>query len=163
MEHGTPVNVAALQRRLRWAGLLAGMEKGLGALTDENAASFSGPARRAAGLGEDHRAALAAYTRAGFHPRTHQGGDVRARLRQWLAEAEQAQALARAAPEEPVVWPHGVEGPERTHRAGQTPPPPLGAEGVNRMLAGLDWGQAVTVLASFHATSLNRMLRQEAT
>jgi len=67
-----PAAVARLARRLRRSRLLAAMTAGLGVLAPEAAARYglTGPVRRAAAA----------------------GGDVRARWRQWLVDAEEALA-----------------------------------------------------------------------
>lgn len=97
VEDGEPVHARALTRRLRWTGLLAGIEPGLGVLG---------------------------------------GQDVRNRIRRWLAESNPATATAAPVPE----------------------PSPLSPEEIPGLLAGLEWGQAVTVLASFDLQTLARML-----
>ena len=75
---------------------------------------------------------------------------MRARFTQWLDEAEQALALARAAGDAaiekgaPVETPWGHRAPPSVYR-------------LTDMLPGLEWGEALLTIASFDAAAVCRM------
>ncbi|MDP8977621.1 MAG: hypothetical protein M3N17_03415, partial [Actinomycetota bacterium] len=100
------------------------------------------------GIDADARRDDPSYRGIGFEPITHAGGDARARLRQRLAEAEQALRLAaRARGEERLTVPGRVEGPRGGRDGGRTPTGVL-VDLLPGLLEGLEWSQAVTVLTS---------------
>ncbi|MDP8970744.1 MAG: hypothetical protein M3N52_09695, partial [Actinomycetota bacterium] len=109
----------------------------------------AGPVARAAGLADDVRTTDAAYARLGFEPVTHHAGDALARCRQRIAEAEQALALAaRATRSGAVTSPRGrVESPRGQLTLGSAPSGFL-VSLLAGLLAGMEWGQAVTAVAS---------------
>jgi hypothetical protein len=119
------------QARLEALGVLAG-----------------GPVVRAAGAGIDTRTSDPAYADLGFVPIVHSPGDGRARLRQRVAEAAQALALAERAGdrERAPGWP--VEGPRGALAPGQALPSAALAAMVPELVDGMEWGDAVTTIAS---------------
>ncbi len=145
--------VEALARRLGRDAGLAAATSGVGivdraALERVGIDRYGGPVARAAGLGIDARTHDPAYADLGFAPVIHHEGDARARLRQRAAEAAQALSLAERAGE--IVRPPGrpVEGP----RGVLAPREPLPSSALLALLPdlldGLEWGDAVTTVAS---------------
>ncbi|MCG6941656.1 MAG: hypothetical protein LJE69_10450 [Thiohalocapsa sp.] len=157
---GGRVDLGSLRRWLWLSGLRPGIAPGLGTLSAAQRGCLSGPALRAAGVPDDLRTRLEPYTGVGFAPIARQAGDVRARIDQWLAEAAQALDLAaRLEGLPPTTFAEGLEGP-----AGALGAPAGGDRGdrpaldLDALLRGLEWGQAVSVLASFSPDALRRML-----
>lgn len=155
---GTP-DLAAFKRRLWWSGLHLAITPGLGVIDSRLLSALPGPVRRAAGEPEDRRAVSDLYRRVGFRPVIQHGGDVRARLAQWLAEAGQSLDLAAAL------------GSHTHDRAGHDIEPPWGAAGpdttapvsskfINTLLGGREWSEAITILASFDHPTLHRILTE---
>ncbi len=158
VSEGEPVHLGGLRRWLRLSGLSQGIEPGLGLLDQVSKRSLQGPALRASGEAADLRVDLDPYRGVGFQPITQPDGDVRARIEQWLAEAAQSLTLdARLGaelvhPGQAIEGPSGPLGPNAGERA------PLAETALDRLLRGLEWSQAMTVLASFDANSLRRLL-----
>jgi len=154
---GNGAGLGTLGRLLWLSGLRPGIAPGLGTLGPAQQGCLLGPALRAAGRPDDLRSRRDPYTGAGFAPVTQRNGDVRARIDQWLAEARQALALAaRLEHQPPVAFAAGLEGPAGplgTPATGDGPRLDLDA-----LLRGLEWGEAVSVLASFSPQALRRML-----
>ena len=101
---------------------------------------------RASGSAEDARSEDPVYHSLGFEPITQSAGDVWARWRQRLAEAEQSIALAQRAGDaviggrgRPVEGPRGVEGTDSVA--------PLLAL-LPEWLRGCEWGDAVVAMSS---------------
>ena len=145
-----PRRADAVARLRRWsgrAGSLAWSTRGVGVLPDDIAAALTGPATRAAGGTRDARAADAGYRALGFMPIVQAAGDAHARWRQWLLEAEQALRLAGTASGRGgrTEGRGPVEGP-----AGEIPAPAERrvAERIGSLLTGMEWGRAVTTIAS---------------
>lgn len=107
-----------------------------------------GPVARAAGLAGDARTDDPAYADLGFEPVVHQEGDARARLRQRAAEADQALVLAERAGD--LVRSPGlpVEGPRGALTPGGAMPSSALIGLLPGVLDGLEWGDAVTTVAS---------------
>lgn len=154
---GQNAGLGGLRRLLRLSGLLAGIEPGLGTLRPEQPGGLAGSALRAAGVPEDLRTRLDPYREQGFTPVTRPAGDVRARVDQWLAEAVQALDLAERLDGSPQrSFDSALEGPLGAIGAS---PRDLGTGlDLDALLRGLEWGQAVSVLASFSPMALRRML-----
>lgn len=106
-----------------------------------------GPVARAAGLAEDERAHDEAYRAIGFEPIVHQSGDARARLRQRIAEARQSIDLVARAGERQAGGAGVVEAPRGRLTAHVRPGPAL-LSLVPSLLAGAEWGDAVTTVVS---------------
>ena len=141
----TDVAGSRVWQLLRWS---AGAEKGV--VQGNASARLRGPAARAAGDPNDGRQHDPAYGRLGFEPVTQNRGTCSARWKQWLQEAEQALVLAEAADRSQAMSsPSGVL---------ETPFGPLTAseplvdcsDAVVPLLTGLEWSEAMSVLASFH-------------
>ena len=130
----------ARSRSLAWA------TRGVGVLEPDEV--IGGPVARAAGLAVDARLHDPAYQGLGFSPVVHGAGDARDRLRQRLAEAVQALELAERAgsqlrrPGPPLEAPRGPLGME-------DPLPSVALLALlPRLLAGQEWGDAMTIVAS---------------
>ncbi|MDP9388078.1 MAG: hypothetical protein M3Q48_09255 [Actinomycetota bacterium] len=138
--------VDALARRLDRHQSLSWATRGVGVVPPEQVAG--GPVARAAGLAVDARLDDPAYDRIGFSPVVHEGGDARARLRQRLAEAIQALDLAERAGSSVRQPGPPLEGPRGPLAAGR-PLPSVALLGLlPRLLAGQEWGDAMTTVAS---------------
>ncbi|MEX2577165.1 MAG: hypothetical protein WD382_10995 [Halofilum sp. (in: g-proteobacteria)] len=155
---GETIDVARLMRAVRRSGALAAAPPGLGRLPEEVAAEIGGVARRAGGKPVDVRARQREYADLGFEPITHAGGDVRARLLQWMEEAEQAVKLAEHARlRERVRFAHAVESPWGPLPAtGHYEPSETGFDFTD-LLVGCEWLEAMLVVASFDVAALARM------
>lgn len=132
--------------------------RGRGVITREVARrrGLAGPNARASGLVADARSEDARYRELGFAIRTHDRGDVEARVVQRAVEAVDSLSLASAAlareAETVGGTPHQVEGPRGplSHEARRAVAERASAE---RSLAadlaqGLEWASALTVVAS---------------
>lgn len=111
------------------------------------ATSAGGPVARASGIAEDARADDPAYRELGFAPVTQRAGDAAARWRQRLAEAEQALDLAGRAGTRQTELRGRVEGPRGLLLSGGAATGRL-HELVPELLAGREWGDAVTTIVS---------------
>lgn len=106
-----------------------------------------GPVARAAGLRDDARIDDPAYRELGFEPVVHEGGDAAARWRQRLAETVQSLDLAGRAGDQQAGGDGVVEGPHGRLDDVSAPADrvlPL----LPRLLAGQEWGDAVTTVVS---------------
>jgi len=155
IRRGEMIDIGSIRRALQRAGLAKAIPRDLGRIDRVLAAQLGGPAQRAAGDAIDTRADNADYARIGFRAVTQDDSDVRGRLEQWFDEAEQAMALVQAAAETRLEKGLAVE-PPWAHRA-----PPLDTRFTD-LLAGLEWGDALLVIASFDAAALCRMAPLEA-
>ncbi len=138
--------VESLAQRIARSRSLAWTTRGVGILGTDDVTG--GPVARAAGLAVDARLHDPAYQGLGFSPVVHGAGDARDRLRQRLAEAVQALELAERAgsqlrrPGPPLEGPRGPLGTE-------DPLPSVALLGLlPRLLAGQEWGDAMTIVAS---------------
>lgn len=140
-------SIERLVKSLELSGVMQCVPAGLGRLNEDAAERLEGMALRTMGVASDARSDHPAYKKLGFRPVLQRSGDVRARLRQWLDEAEQSLALAAAATDsEPVEFRDGIEGPSGFPQREGAEPEPVEVSG---WLGGLEWGNAVAVLASF--------------
>lgn len=131
----------ALVRRLR--RVVRAVPAGTGTLPDSVRDQLTGPAARAAGAADDLRSEDDAYRGLSFEPIVGCGGDLRARLEQWLREAEQAVELAdRAGPRLVLESRERVERPAGVIGAAHPAPDLV------RAAVGLEWQSAVATLAS---------------
>ena len=130
----------ARSRSLAWA------TRGVGVLEPDEV--IGGPVARAAGLAVDARFHDPAYQGLGFSPVVHGAGDARDRLRQRLAEAVQALELAELAGSQLRRPGPPLEGPRGPLRTGE-PLPSVALLGLlPSLLAGQEWGDAMTIVAS---------------
>jgi len=144
-----------LRKRLHRSGLLHAMPAKLGVLDREQARSLGGPAARAAGLKHDARERDPHYRQLGFDVKTQQYGDYPARLLQWLDETEQALALATDAQRQDLHTSlDQIETPlGMLSRESQ----PMDMSSVLAdLLPGLEWGEAMAVIASLDLPALSR-------
>lgn len=138
-------DVARLRRLRGWlrrTAALWGATSGVGRIDAGEAsdAGLSGLAARAAGLAVDARTEEQAYRAAGFEPRTRNGGDAHDR---WLLRVDEAidGLVVGAAAGEATVGPgDGVEDPRQDAS--------ILLEHLPHWLAGLEWGDAITTVAS---------------
>lgn len=106
-----------------------------------------GPVERAAGIAADERANDDVYRSLGFEALTQREGDVRARWRQRVAEAEQAIELANRAQDASAGARGRVESPRGLLTSTATPL--SGLLGLlTATLPGMEWGDAVSFVAS---------------
>ena len=106
-----------------------------------------GPIARAAGSPEDARAEDAGYRELGFRTIVQSAGDARGRLWQRLEEAAQSLELAGRAGAATTGGNALVEGPRGLVTRDGHPLPAL-LHLVPELLQGLEWGDAVTTVAS---------------
>lgn len=156
VERSEPVALGTLGNTLKRAGALAAIPAGLGRLDTQAAADLAGVPARAAGHAVDTRKRHPAYRTLGFEPVTQTQGDVRARLLQWFDEAQQAMELAAHAAAGARIEPgDGLESPGGPVD-GIRPSRHLEFR-FTELLPGLEWTEAVLVLASFDLAALGRM------
>lgn len=156
IEHDASPDLEGLRNTLNRNGVFAAIPTGLGQLDQHVAEQLGGMPLRAAGQPVDARARLVGYRAHGFHPLTQCDGDARARVRQWLDEACQALVLAtRAQAALPAAFPEGLEAPW-----GALSPDgrqPRLAYCFTDLLKGLEWSEAMLLIASFDVATLRRM------
>ena len=144
-----------LHRRITRSGLLRSFDTGMGQLDQHQARMLGGVAWRASGMPNDARSEDPSYARIGFKPLTHEGSDLRARLSQLVAEITQALTLAATADElglqtaitERVETPRGELS--ATHR------PVDASHLLMDLLPGLEWSQALLLIASLDIAALS--------
>ncbi|MGA0587927.1 hypothetical protein ACO2Q2_12470 [Dyella sp. KRB-257] len=157
VEHGEPCSIDALRRALVRSGAFAAIPPGLGTLDPLMATVLGGTARRAADVGVGERR----HDQAGREPDRNalmqRDGDVRARLHQWLDEAEQSMRLAHRAGDVALSTASRADELDAEHD-------PLPADkavairGVfTTLLRGLEWHEAMLVINSFEVAALRRM------
>ena len=135
------------RRSLAWA--MAGVGVTDGTLLDGLATPLDGgPVRRAAGEAQDARASDPAYEGLGFEPVVHREADAWARFRQRLNEATQAMELAEGAGTRVRHPGPDLEGPRGALRPGAAMPTAALVDLLPDLLAGMEWGDAVTTVAS---------------
>lgn len=139
--------VDALARAIRKSGAFAWSLGSAGRL-DPSSTEGLGPVARASGLPDDARLEDPTYRSLGFTPITFADGDPRARWRQRLAEITQSLDLAMQAPDRTAFGDGVVEGPHGRLEQGAPTPSSRLLELLPALLTGLEWGDAVTCLAS---------------
>lgn len=138
--------VESLAQRIARSRSLAWATRGVGVLEPDDVTG--GPVARATGLAVDARLHDPSYQGLGFSPVVHGAGDARDRLRQRLAEAVQALELAERAGSQLRRPGPPLEGPRGPLGRGD-PLPSVALLGLlPRLLAGQEWGDAMTVVAS---------------
>ena len=143
---GDRAAVGAVARRIACSRSLAWATRGVGVLEADDVTG--GPVARAAGLAVDARLHDPAYQGLGFSPVVHGAGDARDRLRQRLAEAVQALELAERAGSQLRRPGPPLEG-HRGPLGRGNPQPSVALLGLlPRLLAGQEWSDAMTVVAS---------------
>lgn len=140
--------VHALGRFVAASQLLGWSTSGVGVAGAERLAGLgAGPVGRAAGLADDARLGEPAYRALGFEPVLGDGGSAADRWRQRLAELHQSLDLAARAGDATAGGAGVVEGPRGRLEVGSGPANRLLAI-LPGLLAGLEWGDAVTTIAS---------------
>ncbi|MGK7295749.1 MAG: hypothetical protein ACNS61_07985 [Candidatus Wenzhouxiangella sp. M2_3B_020] len=131
------------ERWLRALWAFAGADQGVA-----EADRLRGPAARAAGWARDARAEDPAYRSLDFEVLTQQRGDCAARWQQWFDEANQSLALAGSAEkQDAMAAPAGtVETPLGPLTEDRKPADC--SEILEELLIGLEWSEAVAVMAS---------------
>lgn len=149
------VRLPDLHRRVARSGLLQAINPGFGQLDIQQARMLGGVAWRAAGMPQDARAADPHYARIGFQALTQPRGDLHARLSQWVEEISQALALAAAAAEAGLntSCTERVESPRGEISAEQRPAD--GSHLLMDLLPGLEWSQALLLIASLDLAALS--------
>ena len=169
------VTPATLQQVLTLRGLLertrglAAATAGIGRLSDEAVHSGGlGPVARAAGVADDARMDDPAYTRLNFVPVVQHDagevGDARARWRQRLAETEQSLAIATVAGNATTGGGEiAIEGPRGALTSGRGKSSTATLLGqLPALLAGMEWGDAVSVVVSLDLDLRDAALETEA-
>ena len=148
LSNDSRASVAHITTRLSGTRSLRAAMSGIGKIPAERTGASGGPVARASGFVADARAADPAYEGLGFEPITHDAGDAWARFQQRLAEAAQAMELAESAGDR--VRPNGpaVEGPRGPLTPGRPPPSTALMTLLPDLLAGHEWGDAMTAVVS---------------
>ncbi len=108
----------------------------------------SGPLRRAAGIEEDARLEDRTYREIGFTPVVQAGGTTADRWRQRMDETRQSLDLIRRASDRVAFGNGFVEGPTGRLTGDNTNTSSQVLDAVPDLLAGLEWGDAISVLWS---------------
>ncbi|HDK46159.1 MAG TPA: hypothetical protein ENG94_07790, partial [Actinobacteria bacterium] len=139
--------VDAMARTVRRSGAFAW---GLGSAgrVDPSLTGGLGPVARAGGRPDDARLEDPTYRSLGFSPITFDGGDPRSRWRQRLAEITQSLELVTQGRDRRAFGEGVVEGPRGRLEEGAPTPSSRMLELLPALLTGLEWGDAVTCLAS---------------
>lgn len=144
---GDQDTIAELERSLRRRGFIGWNTRGIGVIPRDALAGMSGPVARASGAVVDTRLDDASYGALGFEPVIHDGGDARARWLQRSREAAQALELADQAGDAVAGGAHLIESPRGALTGGAGPSAAV-AKLVPSLLAGMEWGDAVTTIVS---------------
>lgn len=132
----------------------AGADKGI--LAESQARMAGGVAVRAIGLGRDARVEDDGYRSLGFKPLVADRGDAGARWRLWLEEAQRSLQLARDAGQGKVKTSNtGSVELLRGESTGDRLPED-GTAILEELLPGLEWSEAVAVLASLDLSAVQR-------
>lgn len=153
VERGQTVAGRPLRRLIRLSGALQAIPPRLGRLEPGVAEAVGGVAARAAGVAQDARAESAAYRALDFRIHTENGSDTRARLRQWLAEIQQSLRLVADAGGTRLAAGEGIAPPWSPDSNGQQSEGPR----LGELLRGLEWQEALLVIASLDIGSLCRL------
>lgn len=139
--------IRALERTLRRRGVLGWNTRGVGVLEASAVEGTTGPVARASGVPVDSRGNDPAYRQLGFEPVVQDGGDAAARWTQRVQEAAQALDLAERAADGRAGSAGVMESPRGslTDRSG---PSAAVASLVPALIAGMEWGDAVTTVVS---------------
>ena len=144
---GEQNTIAELERSLRRRGFIGWNTRGIGVIPRDGLAGITGPVARASGAVVDARLDDASYGELGFEPVTQDEGDARSRWLQRLREAAQALELADRAGDAVAGGSGQVESPRGALAPGAGPCAEV-AKLVPSLLAGMEWGDAVTTIVS---------------
>jgi hypothetical protein len=139
--------IRALERSLRRLGFFGWSTRGVGVVKAAALEGITGPVARASGSPIDARREESAYQRLGFEPLMQDGGDTAARWIQRVREAAQALDLAERAGDERTGGLAPVESPRGSLIDGGGPSRAI-ASLVPGLVAGMEWGDAVTTVVS---------------
>ncbi len=155
-------SVDALDRWLRRNVSLRWGTSRVGVVTRAQAAGLpGGPVARASGDDRDARSLDPAYHRLGFEPVVRDEGDALARWRLRIAEARQSLLLAKRSGTS-AATPSGVtEGP-RGPLSADVPPSAALVALLPALLAGMEWGDAVTTVVSLDIGVIEPAVRKVA-
>ena len=139
--------IHGLERTLRRRGFLGWNTREIGVLPRDTLEGVTGPVARASGSPADARIEEDAYRRIGFEPVVQDAGDAAARWIQRVRETEQALDLAARAGDARAGGSGSIESArgELTDRGG---PSLATARLVPSLVAGMEWGDAVTTVVS---------------
>ncbi|ENO16475.2 hypothetical protein J057_02155 [Marinobacter nanhaiticus D15-8W] len=138
-----------------WRSLFRSAGAHQGVVTGDSVARLRGSAARAAGANTDSRSQDPAYTSLGFQPVVQHSGTCGARWKQWLDEADQALKLALSAHKnEALSSPsHIVESP--LGPLTKSDPPVDCSDLLPSLLVGLEWSEAMSVIASLDLAAVD--------
>jgi len=148
LDGGSGPATGALADRLLGSRSLRSTMEGLAVLSGEDARAAGGPVARAAGIAVDVRTDDAGYAGLGFEPVVHDEGDAWARFGQRLLEAAQAVELARRSGDRVRQPGPTLEGPRGQLAPGGTVTSAWLAGVLPTVLAGAEWGDAMTAVVS---------------
>lgn len=157
IECGEQVDFASIRRMLRCAGVFQAIPPGLGRLEGQVAEALDDlPPSAAQGRTERSAGAWAPGTYLRHSSRGDH--DVRARLHRWLDEAERVLGTPVTAQDEKARNGDAAPAVDRAGREVHTgaPASPI-AFRFTDLLPGLEWGEAMLVIASFDVDALCRM------
>jgi hypothetical protein len=140
-------DIRALERSLRRRGFLGWNTRGVGVIEPDLLHGITGPVARASGLLIDSRSDDDGYRRLAFEPVVHDRGDAAARWIQRLRETAQALELAARAGEGRAGGAGVIESPRGALSNNASPTRAI-ARVVPGVIAGLEWGDAVTTIVS---------------
>jgi hypothetical protein len=139
--------IQKLERTLRRRGFLAWNTRGVGILHTDGLEGTTGPVARSSGVVVDARTEDETYGRIGFEPVAQDAGDVAARWLQRLREAAQSLDLAERGGDRRAGGSGVVESPRGVLTDGGGPSP-VTAKLVPSLVAGMEWGDAITTVVS---------------
>ena len=139
--------IHGLERTLRRRGFLGWNTREVGVLPRDMLEGVTGPVARASGSPADARIEEDAYRRIGFEPVVQAGGDAAARWIQRVQETAQALDLAGRAGDARAGGSGSIES-ARGELTNRGRPALLIARLVPSLVAGMEWGDAVTTVVS---------------
>lgn len=145
---GSSRPVTRLLKMVRHSGIFSLALSGTGTLDHHGGLDGLGPVSRASGYEDDARSADPAYRELGFRTITHESGDSADRWRQRLAEIDQSLDLAGRARESTAFGSGVVETPRGRIETGGSQPSTVLVRRLGGWLAGLEWGDAVSMIWS---------------
>ena len=144
---GSERSVRRLLTMVRRSAIFSLALERVGAIPDSGPSGL-GPVDRARGRADDARVGEAAYDELGFGPITYEAGDSASRWRQRLAEIEQSLDLAARAGDLTAFGNGVVESPRGRIALDAKPPSSVVLAELGDWMAGMEWGDAVTLIWS---------------
>jgi len=145
---GSSRAVNRLLKMVRHSGIFSLALGGTGTLDHHGGLDGLGPVSRASGYEDDARSAEPAYRELGFRTITHVSGDSADRWRQRLAEIDQSLGLVGRAGEATAFGSGVVETPRGRIETDGSQPSTVLLGRLGEWLAGLEWGDAVSMIWS---------------